>query len=182
MKILVTYASRHGSTGGIAERIGEALEKRGFEVTVTPVREAGDVAGFDAFVIGSAAYAFHWMHEATEFVRRHRSYLAERPVWLFSSGPLGEGDVDAKGKDKRVESEPKEFADFADEIRPRDERVFFGAWDPEAKPIGLMEKLMHMMPAAAEALPAGDFRDWAEIDAWADGIATELSRSGHLVA
>jgi menaquinone-dependent protoporphyrinogen oxidase len=182
MKILVTYASRHGSTQGIAERVGGALEKRGLEVAVLPVAEAGDPVGYDAFVIGSAAYAFHWMKEATSYVRRHRSFLAEKPVWLFSSGPLGTDAVDAKGRDQRVASAPKEFAEFAGEIHPRDERVFFGAWDPEAKPIGMMEKLMHMMPAAADALPAGDFRDWDDIDAWADGIATELTRSGHLVA
>lgn len=182
MKVLVAFASRHGATRGIAERIAGTLRTAGMDADLQAAASVQDVAQYDAFVIGSAAYTFHWLKEAADLVRRHRSELAAKPVWLFSSGPLGDDTVDAKGKDPRVESAPKEFADLAEEIHPRDLRVFFGAWDPEAKPIGLMEKLMHMMPAAAEALPAGDFRDWEEIDAWADGIATELSRSGHLVA
>jgi menaquinone-dependent protoporphyrinogen oxidase len=76
-------------------------------------------------------------------------------------------------------SEPTEFAEFAAAIHPRGERVFFGAYDPDAEPIGLMERLgarFTRMPAVREALPAGDFRDWPEIEAWADGIARELQQ------
>jgi len=53
--------------------------------------------------------------------------------------------------------------------------VFFGALDPGAKPVGIAERFVSLMPAARNALPKGDFRDWPAIDAWADGIATELS-------
>jgi menaquinone-dependent protoporphyrinogen oxidase len=118
---------------------------------------------------------FHWLKEATAFVRRHRSILAERPVWLFSSGPLGTETVDAEGNDVRAAAEPKEFAELRELIGPREERIFFGAYDSDAKPIELMERLTRMMPAAREATPAGDFRDWAEIEAWADWIASQLA-------
>lgn len=183
MRILVTYASRHGATKGIGERIGERLAGQGFEVEVKPVSEAGDVPGYyDAFVIGSAVYMSHWLKEITQWVRKHSNILLGRPVWLFSSGPLGTDAVDAEGKDVRSSAEPKEFAEFKSSIRPRQMRVFFGAYDPEAKPVGLAEKLMSVMPAAREALPAGDFRDWAEIDGWAATIGTELSRSSDRVA
>jgi menaquinone-dependent protoporphyrinogen oxidase len=183
MRILVTYASRHGATEGIAQRIGERLAGQGFEVEVKPVGEAGDVPGYyDAFVIGSAVYMSHWLKEITQWVRRHSNILLGRPVWLFSSGPLGTDAVDAEGKDVCSSAEPKEFAEFKSSIRPRQMRVFFGAYDPEAKPVGLAEKLMSVMPAAREALPAGDFRDWAEIDGWAATIGTELSRPSDQVA
>jgi menaquinone-dependent protoporphyrinogen oxidase len=141
-----------------------------------PVEQAGDIAPYDAFVIGSAAYAFHWLKEATGFLRRHRPLLATRPVWLFSSGPLGTETVDAEGHDVRAAAEPREFAEFRDAIHPRDQRIFFGAYDPDSKPIGLIERLTRMMPAARDALPAGDFRDWQEIEAWAGSIARELAR------
>lgn len=176
MKILVAYATRHGATRGIAERIAQTLERPGLEVTLRPVNQAGAVGEHDAFVIGGAAYMFHWLNEATSFVRRHRSILASRPVWLFSSGPLGTERVDAEGQDALEAAEPREFTELAAEILPRGQRVFFGAYDPNAKPIGVMERLTRMMPAAREALPAGDFRDWPEIEAWADGIARELQR------
>ena len=71
MRILVAYASRHGATRGIAERIAQALGRRGLQVTLQPVDQAGAVDDYDAFVIGSAAYMSHWMKETTAFVRRN---------------------------------------------------------------------------------------------------------------
>jgi menaquinone-dependent protoporphyrinogen oxidase len=177
MKVLVAYGSRHGATRGIAERIAGTLERSGLEVTLQPVEQAGAVDQYDAFVIGSAAYMGRWLREATQFVQRHRSLLASRPVWLFSSGPVGTETVDARGRDVLEAAEPRDFAEFAGAIHPRDQRVFFGAYDPDAKPIGLMERMgarFTRMPAVREALPAGDFRDWRRIEAWAEGIAREL--------
>ena len=175
MKVLVAYATRHGATRGIAERVAHRLEENGLQVALQPVHEVRAPETYDAFVIGAAAYYFHWMGEATRFVRRFAPLLGSRPVWLFSSGPLGTDAVDAQGHDVRATSEPREFAELAPLIHPRGRSIFFGAYDPNAAPIGLMERLTRMMPAARNALPAGDFRDWAEIDAWADGIARELT-------
>jgi menaquinone-dependent protoporphyrinogen oxidase len=177
MRVLVAYASRHGATEGIAQRIARTLERSGLDVTLTTVDDATAVGDYDAYVIGSAAYVYHWLSEATRFVRRHRSILASRPVWLFSSGPIGTEMVDEKGRDVLEASEPREFAEFAADIHPREERVFFGAYDPDAEPIGLIERLgarFTRMPAIRKALPAGDFRDWPRIEAWADGIARAL--------
>ena len=60
-------------------------------------------------------------------------------------------------------------------VGARDHRIFFGAYDPSQKPIGLMERVTRAMPATRDLLPAGDFRDWDEIDAWAGLIADELT-------
>ena len=89
MKILVAYASRHGSTAGIAERIAKTLESAGLDVTLRPVTDVGPLDEYGAFVIGSAAYMGGWLGEATTFVRRNRDVLARQPVWTFSSGPTG---------------------------------------------------------------------------------------------
>src|ERR1035437_1878635 len=89
MAVLVTYASKHDATQEIAERIAQTLAAAGKQAQVRPVSAAGDLAGYGAFVIGSAVYMGHWQKEAVEFVRRNRAVLAGRPVWLFSSGPLG---------------------------------------------------------------------------------------------
>lgn len=177
MRVLVAYASRHGATQGIAERISGTLERSGLEVTLRSADRAGAIDGYDACVIGSAAYVGHWLKDATQLVRRNRSRLASRPVWLFSSGPVGTDTVDDKGRDVFEASRPAEFAEFAEAIHPRDERVFFGAYDPAAPPIGFMERLgapFMRMSAIRDAIPAGDFRDWPAIEAWAEDIAREL--------
>lgn len=172
MTILVTYASKHGATRGIAERIGAKLRELGQDAVVRPIQAVGEaeVSTYDAFVIGGAAYYFHWMKEATAFVRRNRDALAQRPVWLFSSGPLGSDDKDAQGRDVRETLLPKEFAALGEAIHPRDTRVFFGALD--YRQFGFPTKVF------VKRMPQGDFRHWGEIDAWAEEIARALAPAG----
>lgn len=175
MSVLVAYASRHGATQGIAERIAQQLQAAGLQAEARPAKEARDLGAYDAFVIGSAVYLFHWMKEATELVRRNRTFLAGRPVWLFSCGPLGTETTDAEGHDLLDESELKEIAELRAAVRPRDHRVFFGAFDRHTKAVGFTERFVLMMPAARAMFPEGDFRDWTAIEAWADSIAQELA-------
>ena len=174
MHVLVAYASRHGATKGIAERIAASLRGAGLAAEARSVKDVREVAAYDAFVVGGAAYMFHWLKEATEFAKRNRAVLAERPVWLFSSGPLGTDLVDEQGRDVYETTRPREFDELEALLHPRGLRIFFGAWDPEAPPIGMAERLMRLAPASKTAFPSGDFRDWAAIDAWAAEIAAEL--------
>ena len=174
MQLLIAYATRHGATQGIAERIADRLRADGLNAEARPVAEVDDVYRYAAFVVGGAAYMFHWLGDATRFVECHRDVLASRPTWLFSSGPVGTDLVDKDGRDVLETSIPKEFPRLRELIRPRGDRVFFGAIDPGARPVGLAEHLMRVMPAARDALPKGDFRDWPAIDAWADEIAAAL--------
>ena len=173
MKILVAYASKLGSTEGIAERLAERLTAAGLDAELRPARAVADLIGYDAYVIGSAAYMGHWQAEAVELVRRGLAVLAGRPVWLFSSGPLGHEPTDAQGRDLRAASVPTEIPEFLDAIHPRDHRVFFGSLDPDR--LGFRDQLIRMMPAGRALLPEGDFRDWSEIELWADGIAGSLT-------
>jgi menaquinone-dependent protoporphyrinogen oxidase len=176
MNVLVAYASRHGATQGIAERIARTLESDGLEVTLKPVDTVDVIEGYDAFVVGSAAYMGHWLKEAASFVRRHRAKLAGHPVWFFSSGPVGTETAVKDGVDPLKAAEPKEFGEFARDIPARDQHVFYGAYEPNLKPGSFLERLSNIIPAVKEALPAGDFRDWPAIEAWAHGIARELMR------
>jgi len=179
MRILVAYASKYGATKGIAERIGEKLRAAGHQVEVRPAELGGAVAGYGAygaFVIGSAVYFARWMKEATEFVRRNRFALAHRPLWLFSSGPLGTKTSDAQGRELTAVSEPKEIAEFRESVKPRGHRVFFGALNRGK--LGFAHRAVTKLPAARKLLPEGDFRDWQDIEAWAESIANELA-GGH---
>jgi len=173
MSTLVVYASKHGATQGIAKRIAARLQQAGQQAEARPVASVDHLAGYDAFVVGSAVYAAHWQKEAAAFVQRNRTVLATKPVWLFSSGPLGTEATDAKGRDLTVAAEPKEIAEFEGAIGPKGHRVFFGALDPGK--LGFSERAIRKLPAARTMLPEGDFRDWTEIDAWARDIAHELA-------
>ena len=161
MAVVVAYASKHGSTQGIAERIAEQLRQLGKAAEARPVGTVEDPESYEALVIGSAIYYGSWLKEATEWVRRNQAVLAERPVWLFSVGPLGADFMD-------TEQQPKESAEFQQSIGPRDQRIFFGALDPSR--LSFAERMM----AKALRAPEGDFRDWEAIEAWAERIAGDL--------
>jgi menaquinone-dependent protoporphyrinogen oxidase len=178
-RVLVAYATHHGATRGIAERIATTLTRSGLEVSARSVSDARDLDGYDAFVVGSAIYAFRWLKESNDFVARNSKLMASRPVWLFSSGPLGAAMTDAKGQD--VRQAPREITSLMELVNARDHRIFFGAYDANDKPVGLMERITRAMPATRDLLPGGDFRDWEEIDGWARTIADELTRvpAGH---
>ena len=165
MTVLVTYASKHGATQGIAERITRTLQRLGMEAAFQPVDAVTDLDTYSAIVIGSAIYYGSWMKEATEFVRRNRTVLADRPVWLFSSGPLG-----AEVKDD--EPQPKELGEMREAIHPRDHHIFFGALDHDR--LSFMERMV----VKGIRAPEGDYRDWNEIEAWTDSIFHALAPAG----
>ena len=107
-------------------------------------------------------------------MRRNRDLLAQRPVWLFSSGPAGAEATHTKGVDLNSAFEPKEICGFQVAIHPREHRVFFGALDPRRLSVAKCACLKK--PATRAILPEGDFRDWAQIEEWAEGIAQELTQ------
>jgi menaquinone-dependent protoporphyrinogen oxidase len=172
MSILVGYVSKHGATQQIADHIAETLQAAGHEAVARPMKATGDIAGYDAFVLGSAVYFGSWVKEAVAFLRRNRATLSARPTWLFSCGPLGTRATDAQGRDLREVAEPKEIAEFKQAISPRDHRVFFGALDHTR--FGFAERLVWALPAGRALLIEGDFRDWQDIETWATGIGQAL--------
>jgi menaquinone-dependent protoporphyrinogen oxidase len=161
MTILVAYASKYGSTQGIAERIAEQLRQLGKPAEARSMDEVSDPGSYEAFVLGSGLYAGSWLKEGREWVHRHQAVLARYPVWLFSSGPLGTEVKDA-------EQQPREMAEFQQAIRPREERIFFGAIDYHK--LSFPERMI----LKAMRAPEGDFRDWPAIEAWAASIARDL--------
>jgi menaquinone-dependent protoporphyrinogen oxidase len=176
MKILVAYASKTGFTKGIAEFIGERLASRGLQAEVKDVEDVNDMAGYDAFVVGSAVYMFHWMKGAERLVTHNGELLRDHPVWLFSSGPVGTSRTDAKGRDLLEVSGPSEIDELREAAGPRDHRVFFGGLDGSKLKgtTGLFYRMAARSKTARESMPEGDFRDWKEIGSWADSIAATL--------
>jgi menaquinone-dependent protoporphyrinogen oxidase len=183
-RVQVVFASRHAGTAGIARRIAAVLEGEGAQVTLADAATSPDPGGFDAHVIGSGVYIGSWLKEASEFVERNQAILASRPVWFFSSGPIPSASTPIPAEDLMAaafgpEDGPgsggrKKIAALASAIQPRDHRVFLGAFDPKDPPKSMQERMVRMLPAVKQALPAGDFREWPVIEAWARQIAEEL--------
>src|SRR5690606_8499258 len=122
---------------------------------VRPVEMVNDLRQYDAVVLGSAVYAGQWRKEAAEFLSRNERRLMERPVWLFSSGPTGEGDPVALTKGWTF---PEAQRPIAERIHPRDIVVFSGELDMEK--LNLPEKLI----VKGVKAPVGDYRDWHTIE------------------
>ena len=163
--VLVTYASRSGSTTEIAEKIAEVLRSKGENVTIQPVAGVTDLNPYNAVVLGSAVYMGHWMKEAVEFLETHEDALSTRPVWIFSSGPTGPGEPVEQMHGWRF---PEAQQAIADRIKPHDTVLFHGKIDIQDLNFG--EKIM----IRALGAPTGDFRDWNAITAWAEGIVQVL--------
>jgi menaquinone-dependent protoporphyrinogen oxidase len=162
MAILIVYGSKMGGTAGLADLLAVAMRGHGFEVTVAPADEVRDLGDPEAVIIGGALYANRWHRDARRFVRRHRDALQQRPVWLFSSGPLD----DSAATDEIAPT--KGVAAAMTASRARGHRTFGGALPADATGF----------PASAMAKEqAGDWRDPAAVTRWADELAAAL-RSG----
>lgn len=164
-RVLVTYASKYGATAEIAEKIGELLRAAGLQTDVLPVKKVSDLTPYQAVVLGSAVFIGQWRKEAVAFLKDNENALAERAVWIFSSGPTGKGDPLELLKGWRI---PPALQPVVGRIKPRDITVFHGALIE--RKLNVIEKWL-IKNVKAEY---GDFRDWAAINAWAKSIAEAL--------
>ncbi len=173
MDVLVGYATAHGSTEGVADRIAARLRASGAKVTLAKLVDIDDVGPFDATIIGSAVHSGQWLPEAELFVDAHASALAARPTWLFSVCSVGETNsffserVGGYLTKARKDSKPlsRWLALFgADHHRYFTGMVQRGDWP------GLGTLFLRAMGGSF-----GDHRDWADIEAWADSIGLVLA-------
>jgi menaquinone-dependent protoporphyrinogen oxidase len=167
-QLLVTYATKYGATAEIAEKIGEVLRQAGVPADVLPVTQVRDLMLYTAVILGSAVYMGQWRKEAVNFLEANEQELAGRDVWLFSSGPTGEGDPVELMHGWHF---PKAQQPIADRIQPHDITAFHGAL--QVNKLNFIEKMIIKNVKA----PVGDFRNWEDITAWAMTIAAELQKT-----
>ena len=165
MKVIVVAASKHGSTQEIAEAVGAELRRGGHQVAVYAAKDNPAVSGYEAAVIGSAVYAGSWLSDARTFVAENQAALQTIPVWLFTSGPLGE-------ENPQPLDDPVQLPELLVQTNARDHRIFVGKLDRDKLNLG--EKLIVKVVKA----PYGDFRDWEDIRNWAGEIGRALVSSG----
>lgn len=167
MKVLVGYASAHGSTREIAGHLAARLERYGLDVAVHDLAEVLAPESFDAFVIGSAVHGQRWLPEARAFVAEHAPELAAKPVWLFS---VGMPDALRFPLSLAAGLQPALLVgEFADRVSFRDHLAVSGVVRGDDLP--LLGRLAMLLLSRGP----GDYRDWGRIDAWADGVARVLT-------
>ncbi|PBC75856.1 menaquinone-dependent protoporphyrinogen oxidase [Streptomyces sp. TLI_235] len=174
MRVFIGYAGVHGSTRGVAERLAAALRRHEHKVVLASLAPGVDVHGFDVLVIGSAVHDGRWLPEAAEFVRQNTDELARRRVWLFSVSLLGDrGSAFRPGMARRLRRMRSRHSHGRPvdlwTIKPLGHRDFAGAVAREHWP------LVGRVVFRAMGGRFGDHRDWADIDDWAERIASSLT-------
>lgn len=162
MRVLIAYESRHGGTRGIANRLADGLRERGIVADVRQAEAVQNLAPYAAVILGSAVCMGRWMPGASRFLERFEAPLGDLPLWIFSSGPLGDSGTPGET--------PVTHQQVLSVRQVRGHRIFHGRLDPHG--LGFAERLV----AKSVHAPAGDFRDWRAIAAWADEIGREVAQ------
>ncbi len=167
-KVLVTYASRNGSTAGVAEAIGQTLAESGVPVEVRPMQDVKDLAPYRAVVAGSAIQKQQWLPEAMQFMQTHRATLAQKPFAAFLVC------MTLTIKDGKYLDEVAEWLEPVRAlVRPASEGYFAGVLDISKVP-SFRDRLMFRLSVAFGVWAEGDHRDWEAIRAWADDLPAKL--------
>jgi menaquinone-dependent protoporphyrinogen oxidase len=168
-RILVTYASRTGSTVGVAQAIAAVLTEHGAQVDVLPMPEVHDITPYRAVVAGSAIQGNAWLPEAMQFIQTHRSALNQRPFAAFMVC-MTMVMVNGKYHDHVINW----FQPVRSLVKTRSEGVFAGALDI-AKIPSFFDRVKFKLSVIFGVWQEGDHRDWNVIRAWADTLPKALS-------
>lgn len=161
-KILVTYASRTGSTAGVAEAIGKTLSAGGLQVDVLPMKEVDDLSAYGGIVAGSAIQHNQWLPEAQQFLQVHREHLKQKPYAMFSVCMTLAME---NGESYRPQV-AKWVAPERELVPPISEGLFAGVLDI-SRIASLSDRLKFRLSVISGVWQEGDHRDWEAIRAWA---------------
>jgi menaquinone-dependent protoporphyrinogen oxidase len=162
-KILVTYATRYGSTQDVAETIAASLRDTGLTVDIRPIREVRTLEGFDAVVLGAALYMFRWHADARRFLSKHHKVLIQRPVAIFALGPISPDEQEMQNSREQLDNELAKYP----WLTPIALEVFGGKIDPE--------KVSFPWKYFFRQVPASDQRNWDVIRTWANELPAKFA-------
>ena len=165
-KFLVAYASRCGSTGGVAEAIGQSLCHNGAIVDIRLINGVTDLTSYEAVVVGSAIRSDRWLPEATAFVEKNRQLLSGIPVAYFLTClTMSNPSTRTQGK-ARSYLNPEITA--IPEVTPVDIGLFAGVLDYGKLPFHI--RMVMKLKMSFKGVSEGDYRDWEAIRHWAEGL------------
>jgi menaquinone-dependent protoporphyrinogen oxidase len=162
-RILVAYASKAGSTGEVADAIGQVLAVDGAAVDVYPVEAVPNIQDYQAVVVGSAIRVGEWLSAATRFVETHQPYLSQIPTAYFTC---------CMTLSKETEQNRSEALGYMDPVRSIVTPVAVGAFGGKLdySKLPFLDGMMMKSRGASE----GDFRQWEAIRAWATDLRSTL--------
>jgi menaquinone-dependent protoporphyrinogen oxidase len=168
-KILVTYASRTGSTMEVAEAIGKTLSEDRAQVDVIPMQDVKDLSPYRAVIVGSAIRKAKWLPEAVQFIRTHQETLMHKPLAMFTVCIT----LAMSNSDQYRSAVAGWTAPIRVLVRPLSEGLFAGMLDFSKLPFN-WDTLKLRATVAAGIFPRGDRRDWAAIRSWAESLIPML--------
>ena len=168
-KILVTYASRTGTTAGVADAIGKTLADKGMDVDILQMKDVRDLSPYDAVIAGSAIHSAKWLPEAIEFLEKNRAELSEKKFASFMVCMT----LAMPNAEKYRQGITEWMAPVRRIIRPLKEGLFAGSLHI-AKIPSFSDRLKFRVSLWTGVWKAGDHRDWDAIRKWADELSSLL--------
>jgi menaquinone-dependent protoporphyrinogen oxidase len=171
-KILVTYASRTGTTNGVADEIGKVLTEKGFQIDVLPMQQVTNMAQYDAVIAGSAIQAGKWLPDALQFIQTNKTILNQKTfaVYLVCMTLAIKNNEKYRGF----------VSDFLDPVRslvkPISEGMFAGKLDINKVP-NLGDRIKFRLSVLFGVWKEADHRNWLEIRAWAEELAIIITKT-----
>jgi menaquinone-dependent protoporphyrinogen oxidase len=167
--VLVTYATRYGSTHEVAEGIATILREHGMEVELRPMREVEQLEQYHTVIFGAPLYIGRWPKDAHNFLTHFRDTLVKRQVVIFTLGPIGSGEEEWEGVRAQLAQEMAKYP----WLKPIELEVFGGRYDPAL--LHFPDNLLTKFPGTPlYQLEASDTRDWIAIRKWANMLVEEL--------
>ena len=174
-RILVTYASRAGSTAEVAEAIGKVLtppkhssndaELNELAVDVLPMQDVKDLSPYQAVIVGSAIRKSKWLPEAVQFIRAHQETLRHKPFAMFTVCIT----LAMSNSEQYRAAVSGWVAPVRALVRPLSEGLFAGRLDFSKLPFN-WDTLMLRLTVTLGIFPRGDHRDWTAIRLWAESL------------
>lgn len=201
--ILVAYGTKSGSTGEVAEAVGQALRASCSTVDVCPVGDVFEVGPYDAVIVGSPVLYGKPHPAVAKFLARNQEALQRRPVAAFLTcleltqtvdenepgistyvdPSLGRPPANEEGlsyfeKTHLMSGFLNALLKSAPQVKPVSVAVFRGKLDYD-KLDWISWLVMRLIWLIYRRAPEGDFRNWQAIRSWARTLpATPLAAEG----
>jgi menaquinone-dependent protoporphyrinogen oxidase len=157
----------HGSTGDVAQAIGNTICGHGAAADIRLIKNVNTLTPYDAVIVGSAVRSDKWLSEAIRFVEINRQALSQIPVAYFLTCLTLTRPSEENLRRARSYMDP--ILNGVSEVKPLDMGLFAGVLDYSKYSAGMGAVMRYKM--WSKGVEEGDYRDWDAIKSWAGRAA-----------